>query len=49
MKSPRFFDRRSCGSAGQFYNVFYMTEQEYDVVVVGSGAAGIVADLERYA
>ena len=45
MKSPRFFDRRSCGSAGQFYNVFYMTEQEYDVVVVGSGAAGMVAAL----
>lgn len=45
MKSPRFVDRRSCGSAGQFYNVFYMTEQEYDVVVVGSGAAGMVAAL----
>ena len=45
VKSPHFFDRRSCGSAGQFYNVFYMTEQEYDVVVVGSGAAGMVAAL----
>ena len=45
MKSPRLFDRHSCGSAGQFYNVFYMTEQEYDVVVVGSGAAGMVAAL----
>ncbi len=45
VKSPRFVDRRSCGSAGQFYNVFYMTEQEYDVVVVGSGAAGMVAAL----
>lgn len=45
MKSPRFVDRRSCGSAGQFYNVFYMTGQEYDVVVVGSGAAGMVAAL----
>ena len=45
MKSPRFVDRHSCGSAGQFYNVFYMTEQEYDVVVVGSGAAGMVAAL----
>jgi 3-oxosteroid 1-dehydrogenase len=45
VKSPRFFHRHSCGSAGQFYNVFYMTEQEYDVVVVGSGAAGMVAAL----
>jgi len=45
VKSPRLFDRHSCGSAGQFYNVFYMTEQEYDVVVVGSGAAGMVAAL----
>src|SRR4029453_16720296 len=44
-KSPRFSDRHSCGSAGQFYNVFYMTGQEYDVVVVGSGAAGMVAAL----
>ena len=32
-------------AAGQFYNVFYMTGQEYDVVVVGSGAAGMVAAL----
>ena len=31
--------------AGQFYNVFYMTGHEYDVVVVGSGAAGMVAAL----
>ena len=34
--------------AGPFYNVFYMTEQEcqeFDVVVVGSGAAGMVAAL----
>ena len=31
--------------AGQFYNVFYMTGQEFDVVVVGSGAAGMVAAL----
>lgn len=48
MKSPRFVDRHSCGSAGQFYNVFYMTGQEcreVDVVVVGSGAAGMVAAL----
>ena len=45
MTSPRFVDRHSCGSAGQFYNVFYMTQQEYDVIVVGSGAAGMVAAL----
>jgi 3-oxosteroid 1-dehydrogenase len=32
-------------NAGQFYNVFYMTGQEFDVVVVGSGAAGMVAAL----
>ncbi len=31
--------------ARQFYNVFYMTGQEYDVVVVGSGGAGMVAAL----
>jgi 3-oxosteroid 1-dehydrogenase len=37
-------DRGSCPQAGQFYNVFYMT-QEFDVVVVGSGAAGMVAAL----
>jgi 3-oxosteroid 1-dehydrogenase len=48
VKSPRFLDRASCWIAAQFYNVFYMTEQdarEYDVVVVGSGAAGMVAAL----
>jgi 3-oxosteroid 1-dehydrogenase len=39
------FDRASCPQAGQFYNVFYMTVQEYDVVVVGSGGAGMVAAL----
>src|SRR3569833_501563 len=44
-KSPRFVDRHSCGSARQFYNVFYMTGQEYDEVEVGSGAAGMVAAL----
>src|SRR5258706_14776565 len=43
--SACFLDRRGCGSAGQFYNVFYMTVKEYDVVVVGSGAAGMVAAL----
>jgi 3-oxosteroid 1-dehydrogenase len=45
VKSPRFFDRGSCSQAGQFYNVFYMTGQEFDVVVVGSGGAGMVAAL----
>src|SRR3569833_402605 len=44
-KSPRFVDRRGCGAAGQFYNVFYMMGQEYDEVEVGSGAAGMVAAL----
>ena len=28
-----------------FYNVFYMSKQEYDIVVVGSGAAGMTAAL----
>ena len=29
----------------QFYNVFYMADQEFDVVVVGSGGAGMTAAL----
>lgn len=45
MTSPRFLHRASCPPAGQFYNVFYMTGQAFDVVVVGSGAAGMVAAL----
>jgi 3-oxosteroid 1-dehydrogenase len=45
VKSPRFSNRPSCPQAGQFYNVFYMTGQEFDVVVVGSGGAGMVAAL----
>jgi 3-oxosteroid 1-dehydrogenase len=45
VKSPRFCDRGSCSRADQFYNVFYMTGPQYDVVVVGSGAAGMVAAL----
>ena len=36
---------RSSARPWQFYNVFYMTAQEYDVVVVGSGGAGMVAAL----
>ncbi|CAM4525646.1 3-oxosteroid 1-dehydrogenase [Nocardia ninae] len=31
--------------AASFYNVFYMIDREYDVVVVGSGAAGMTAAL----
>src|ERR1700753_2731299 len=44
-KSPRSCDRASSARPGQFYNVFYMTAQEFDVVVVGSGGAGMVAAL----
>ncbi|MET3861213.1 3-oxosteroid 1-dehydrogenase [Dietzia sp. 2505] len=32
-------------SSPRFYNVFYMADQEFDVVVVGSGGAGMTAAL----
>src|SRR6202012_6286723 len=44
-KSPHSFDRGSSARPRQFYNVFYMTAQEFDVVVVGSGGAGMVGAL----
>src|ERR1700735_1097729 len=44
-KSPRWCDRASSARPRQFYNVFYMTAQEFDVVVVGSGGAGMGAAL----
>ncbi len=34
-----------CQTAKPFYNVLHMTDREYDVVVVGSGAAGMTAAL----
>src|ERR1700680_1874143 len=47
VSSPLWSVPAGGGSArrGQFYNVFYMTAQEFDVVVVGSGGAGMVAAL----
>ncbi len=33
------------GASRPFYNLFYMTEQQYDIVIVGSGGAGMTAAL----
>ncbi len=33
------------GAPRPFYNLFYMTEQQYDIVIVGSGGAGMTAAL----
>ncbi len=39
-KSPRRRDRAPAPDPNtRFYNVFYMTVQEFDIVVVGSGAS----------
>lgn len=34
-----------CQTSDRFYNVLHMSDREYDVVVVGSGAAGMTAAL----
>lgn len=41
----RIGGHRDGGGTRPFYNLFYMTEQQYDIVIVGSGAAGLTAAL----